>query len=160
MNFTIPGSVPHEVPPGIEYRTRKIAADIKGSMVYSQADGELLGIVAPGSAPDAPDTISADDLTFKTLANFEIQAKFRKRGMDALKLQFRRIGGDWQSAGFLVSSPGTFAITPSTPGTAEQIEIRAIFLKGNTEVGNYTNAIPAFIAVSYTHLTLPTNREV
>jgi hypothetical protein len=143
IDFVLPGTAPAEAKPGIEAKTRAIARQIKGDQDYSEADGELLGIVSSetGEAPE-----SVVDFALKTLANFELQATFRKFGMDALKLQYRYKGGNWQGAGFLVSSPGTFAIAPQEPNTAEEVEIRAIYIQKNAEVGEYSDAKSAFIA--------------
>ena len=145
MRLSSYATAPAEVEPGIEERTRAIARQIKGDLEYSDADGQLLGIV--GSSTTAPLNPSmAPDFTLRSLAGFDLEATFRKQGMDALKFQFRYKGGTWQSAGFLLNSPGTFAVSPSTPGTAEQIEVRAIFMLKNDETGVYSDAKPAFIA--------------
>ncbi len=124
---------------------RQIARDVKGNLKYSEEDSELLGIASAAVTPDDPDLITSQ-FTLRTLANFEVEATFRKRGMDALKFQFRHKRGDWHSAGFLLTSSGIMTIPPTTPGVAEQIEMRAIYMKGNKDVGNYSAAIPAFIA--------------
>jgi hypothetical protein len=58
----------------------------------------------------------------------------------------RHKGGEWTQAGFLLTSPGTFAVTPSPPGEAEQIEVRAFFIQKNNTVGNPSDAKAAFIA--------------
>ena len=115
INWSLPPAPPSDVAPGIEFRVRQLARDIKGSTKYSEADGELLGIVSPEKGDENLDQLTTE-FTLRTLANFELQATFRKRGMDALKFQFRHKGGDWRSAGFLITSPGTLAIPPTTPG--------------------------------------------
>lgn len=143
--WTLPGAVPAEVPPGIEKRIRDVRREVVGSTDYAKADGEAMGFEAPVPAPDDPSTLTPD-FTLKTLANFELGVTFRKLGMDALKFQFRHPGGQWLPAGFLITSPGSFAVTPSTPGQAEQIEVRAIYMQKNNETGNYSDAKPAFIA--------------
>ncbi len=145
IDYTLPGAAPVEVKPGIEFRTRKIARDIRGSMVYATADGELLGIV---SAKDIPDDLTAmePEFTLKTLTGFQLEAGFRKFGADALKFEFRHKGAGWLPAGFLVTSPGTFTVTPSKPGEAEQIEVRALFIVKNNVTGNPSDVRPAFIA--------------
>ena len=145
INFSLSGVVPAEVPPGIEKRVRALAAMLKGLLNYSPVDGELLGIVAGSSAPVDPATLFPT-FTLRTLANFELEATFRKHGMSALKFEYRHKNGPWLPAGMLINSPGKFAIVPAVPGEAEQIEIRAILLEGNTPVGNYSDAKPAFIA--------------
>lgn len=140
--------VPPEVPPGMEFRVREIARQIKGSMVYAVADGELLGIVSSGgtASPLSPGQNVAPDYTLVTLADFALQATFKKLGNNAVKFQYRRKGGNWADAGVLITSPGSFHVAPLVPGVAEQIEVRAIYLLGNVEVGVFSDAKPAFIA--------------
>lgn len=146
LNFTdLNTAPPPQPPPGIEKRTREYARQIKGDLDYSVADGELLGIAASEQTPANPALLTAE-FTVRTLANFELEVTFRKHGMTAVKLQFRYKGGNWQSAGFLVTSPGTIAIAPSEPFTAEQVELRAILIEQNEEVGSYSDPKPAFIA--------------
>ncbi|MDQ3798454.1 MAG: hypothetical protein M3384_03295 [Acidobacteriota bacterium] len=45
-----------------------------------------------------------------------------------------------------MSSPGTFTIEPTAPGTAEQIEARAMLLRKNQPVGNYSNIYVVHVA--------------
>jgi len=144
LNWAVPPGMPPEVKPGLEKRIRDARRETVGYANYAVADGELLGFETGATSIPTPSTPT--DFSLETLSNFVLKAKFRKRGMDALKLQFRRIGGEWQDAGFLVSSPGTFSIAPSTPGVGEQIEVRAIYIKGNSEIGSYSDPKPAFIA--------------
>ncbi len=145
INFVLSGSPPPEVAPGIEKRTRDIARDIRGSMAYAAADGELLGIVGTQETSENFAEMSPE-FTLATLANFELEVTFRKLGMDALRFEFRYKGGNWMQAGFLVTSPGTFAVAPSQAGVAEQIEVRAFFIQKNNVVGNPSDVKTAFIA--------------
>jgi hypothetical protein len=55
------------------------------------------------------------ETSLRTLANFQLEATFKKLGMDALRFEFRYKGGNWQTAAVLLSSPGTFAVAPQTP---------------------------------------------
>jgi hypothetical protein len=137
------GTAPPQPDPGIEFQIREWARQMKNHTDYSEADGEAMGI--EGAEEAEPDTTSVE-FTASTLANFELGVSFRKLGNDAVKFQFRYQGGQWQSAGFLVSSPGVLSIPPQVDGTGEQIEIRAIYMKGNNEVGTYSDAKTAFIA--------------
>ena len=147
--WNITAGAPAEVPPGMEARVYLIADQILGSMDYADADGELLGIALPAGSSGAPlgpgDPVSPS-FELRTLAGFELEAKFKKQGNNAVKFQYRYIGGTWATAAVLINSPGSFAIPPSAPGVGQQIEVRAIFLLGNTEVGTYSDAKPAFIA--------------
>jgi hypothetical protein len=132
-------------PPGIEHRTREIARQIKGHIRYSVADGEALGIVT-ATAERQIEVEMTPEFNARTLANFELEVVFSRKGTDALKFQFRNKGGAWQNASVLLSSPGTIRIPPQEPGVAQQIELRAIFMRKNSEIGNYSDAKTAFIA--------------
>ena len=141
-----PDTPPTQVPPGIEKRVRDLASFIKGNKaIYSEADGEKLGIVAPEETKDAVDDVTAYfELT--TQAEFRLKADFRKRGFDGIRFEYRHIGGKWFPAGVLLVSGGKFTVPPSEPGVGEQVEIRGIYVKGNDDVGNFSAAEPAFIA--------------
>ena len=132
-------------PPGIEFRTREYARQIKGHMSYAEADGEALGIVSSGSIPPDP-ALMKPEFTLRTLSNFELEATFKKKGMDALRFEVRHNGGSWLKSAYLLSSPGTFAVAPAAPGTSEQIEVRAVFVEKNSDVGNFSDIVTAFIA--------------
>lgn len=143
--WAAPPGMPPDVPPGIEKLMRDTRREVVNASNYATADGEAMGFEAPESEGLTPgDMTPAFEL--KTLAEFKLQATFRKLGMDGLKFQYRHKGGDWQPAATLISSPGTFTVPPAVPGEATQVEIRAIFLEGNNEVGNWSDAKSAFIA--------------
>lgn len=145
VNESIGDTPPPTVPPGVEFRTREIVRHIKGHFSYSVADGEALGIVADETAPLNFGDMTAE-FTVKTLADFELEASFRKNGADAMRFEFRRNGGAWQPAAYLVSSPGTLVVPPLVEGKGEQIELRGILIKKNENVGNFSAIVPAFIA--------------
>lgn len=145
IKFELPGGAPGEVAPGIKARTRTLANHIKNHMAYSEADGELLGIVADEEAAPAVEMLDAE-FELRTLAGFALEAKFPKKGMDAMRFETRRKGGNWQPSAVLVSSPGTFTVEPTAPATAEQIEVRAVLLRKNQPAGNYSTIHVALIA--------------
>lgn len=137
---------PTVVPPGIKKRIREIVAGIKAQKsIYTEADGELLGIIAPGDGTDFGD-ITPEIVNVEPLANYGVELDFRKFGLTALRVEFRHKGGNWQLAAFLTKSPGVFNIVPQTPGEAEQIEIRAIGVENNENTGNYTPTYTVVIA--------------
>ena len=143
--WALPADPPVAVAPGVKRRFREIAAFIKAQKsIYTQSDGELLGIVAPDEAGLSPET-TAPDVKFHTMPNFALEAEFRKYGLDALRVEFRHKGGNWQLAAILTSSPGVFNVIPNEPGSAEQIEIRAIFIEKNQNFGNYSPIYTAII---------------
>ena len=137
---------PAEVPPGIEKRVRDLARDIKGRSNYAKADGELLGIEAPANGgPSGPTGITKPAITLTTRVAFEVGVKFRKLGMTGIRLEYRHAGGNWLPAGSLFTSPGTFQVTPTTPNTPEQIEVRAVYLQGNTPTGDYSDTGSVYV---------------
>ena len=143
--IALPAGVPAEIPPGARARVRDIANFVKGNPDYVSSDGDLLGIVTTGGeAPNFGDVTA--DFKVKTLAAFALEVTFTKQGSDGMRFEMRKKGGDWQFVTVLTSSPGSFTVTPTTPGQAEQVEIRGILIKKNDPVGNYSDIKTAFIA--------------
>lgn len=145
IDLKLSSEAPPEVPPGIEFRTRALRRETVNSSKYAVADGLLLGFQRP-EAPGGDLTELAPELTLRTLADFSVEATFSKKGTDAVRFEFRRKGGDWQPLGDKASSPATLEIPPQTAGQAEQVEIRAIFLKKYEPVGNYSAIYAIVIA--------------
>ena len=146
LNFVVGASSPPEVPVGVEKRVRDVAQMIKGHIMYTDADGQALGIVVPGGGgPSFPGGIVKPAITLTTRVAFEIGVKFRKLGMTGIRLEYRHSGGNWLPAGSLFTSPGTFQVTPTTPNTPEQIEVRAVYLQGNTPTGDYSDTGSVYV---------------
>lgn len=141
--WELPAGAPPNVSPGIKNRVRAIARQIKANGQYTRADGELLGIVTAEEANLSPDSYTPS-AAFDSMANFALECEFRKYGLDALRVEFRRKGGEWKHAATLTSSPGGFNIHPTTAGVAEQIELRCVFIVKNQPYGNYS---PIYTAV-------------
>jgi hypothetical protein len=145
IQFSLTGTAPDEVPPGIEARVRALRREIKNKSNYSAADGQLLGFErAPQAAPDFSQMFP--EINLRTLSNYVLEALFSKKGMDAVRFEYRRKGGAWQALGDKATSPATLNIVPQTAGEAEQIEIRAIFLKKYETVGVYSPIYSIVIA--------------
>jgi|GEM_PF-4063192 len=143
--YSLTGTVA-EVPPGIEKRARDLARQIKGHAHYSEADGELLGIATPGGGgPNIPIGNAKPAIELTTRVAFEVGVKFRKFGMTGIRIEYRHQGGDWLSAGSLFTSPGIFQVAPNAPNTPEQIEVRAVYLQGNTPTGDYSDRGSVFV---------------
>lgn len=132
------GTMPAAVPPGIHDRIREVANFIKSQKsIYTQADGELLGIITAEEAQLGEDQY-IPELKLDVEPNYNLEADFRLLGTDALRVEYRLKGGEWQTAATLTSSPGAFHINPTTPGEAQTVEIRAIFIKKNQPYGQYS----------------------
>lgn len=145
VKFELLPDPPLQVAPGIKARVQELVTHIKGHMAYSEADGELLGIVSDESVEQAVELLTAA-FSLRMLPGFELEATFNKQGMGGMRFETRRKSGNWQLATILISSPGAFAVEPTTPATAEQIEVRAILLQKNQPVGNYSDIKTALIA--------------
>jgi len=140
------GTIPPDVPPGIEKFTRDIAKQIKNSTIYAPADGEAMGIETPEPTPLNPNEMQP---VFKAVTReaFEVGVTFKKLGMSAVRFEYRHKGGGaWLPAGVIITSPGSFAVAPEIPGQPEQIELRAIYMQGNNNVGLWSDIVPVLIA--------------
>lgn len=132
------GAMPAAVPPGIHERIREVANFIKAQKsIYTLADGELLGIVTAQEAGKAENEY-IPDLKLDAEPNYNLEADFRLYGLDALQVEYRFKGGDWKIAATLTRSPGAFNIVPTTPGEAQSVEIRAIFIVNSKPYGQYS----------------------
>lgn len=143
--IALPSGVPSEVLPGARARVRDVANFIKGNPVYIKSDGELLGIVSTSPEPISPTEITAD-FKLRTMPAFALEATFSKQGQDGMRFEVRYKGGEWQFVMILTSSPGNIVITPTTPGEAEQVEVRSILIRKNQMIGNYSDIKTALIA--------------
>ena len=143
-DWKLPADPPPVIPPGLKKRLRSLARQIKANPLFTKADGELLGIVAPEEAGISPET-TTPEIKLRTLTNFAVEVEFRKYGFDALRVEYRHKGGNWILAAILTSSPGVFNIVPTTAGEAEQIEVRAVYLLKNQPFGNFSPAYSALI---------------
>jgi hypothetical protein len=137
--------VPPTLTVGIIKQTRKLVRRIKEAEGYTDAIGKDLGIVKPDADGGSAENI-VPALANRGVAGFGIETSFLKRGMDGLRLEYRHKGGSWQLATIALSSPVIYNITPQTPGFAEQLEIRAIYMKKNATFGQYSPSYTVVIA--------------
>lgn len=132
------GAMPPAVLPGINDRIREVANFIKAQKsIYTTADGALLGILTAEETGKSENDYQPS-LKLATEPNYNLEADFRLFGLDALQIEYRFKGGDWKVAATLTSSPGAFHIVPTTPGEAQSVEIRAVFIVKNQMYGQYS----------------------
>ena len=137
--WELPADPPLKVLPGIEKRIREVINEIKSQKsLYAEADGELLGILSPEELEKSENDWTAELINPRSLANYGVKTDFRKYGMDAVRVEVRHKGDDWMAIAFLTKSPGVFNVNPQTVGNAEQIELRAVYIKDNQPYGNYS----------------------
>ncbi len=145
--WTLPPDQPQPVPPGIEKRIREVINEIKSQKsVFTKADGNLLGILSPEELEKTENNYSAELFNIHPTANYGVKTDFRKYGMDAVKVEVRHKGGNWMPIAFLTKSPGIFNVNPQTVGDAEQVELRAVYIKNNQPFGNYSPGYTVTVA--------------
>lgn len=115
----------------IQARTRQFAAIIKASVGYTEAIGELYGIVAAaGTGPGTPSIASAS-----ALVGSNVSLSLAKAGYDVLAIDMRRGGGGFEQIG--VSQTATFLDTTdaAVAGQPEQREYRCQGMVANARTG-------------------------
>ncbi|HEY0460192.1 MAG TPA: hypothetical protein VGC97_13725 [Pyrinomonadaceae bacterium] len=133
-----PDLMPETVLPHIKDRIREVAECIKSqSGVYTKDDGARLGVLTRSEAGWTEEDY-APDLKFNRLRDFSLEVDFRKFGLDAVKFEYRFLGGEWQFAGFLWKSPDVLKIPPPASASPEHIEIRAVFWDDNRNFGDWS----------------------
>ncbi len=141
--FTVVGTVDYTL--GTVTQFFKLRDLIVASPGYTQAIGEDLGIV--GAQISAP---SYDQLapSFKsvTVSGSTVHVSGSMQGMDALRVEYAPSGGQFRTVAFLTNTPGGFTLTPQNPNQPETGQIRAVYIKKNAEVGNFSANYPVTVA--------------
>ena len=141
--ITAPVNPPSEVEGDVKTFTYALRREIVNKSNYSVADGELLGFESPTHTAK-PDSEITAKFTNRTMTNYDLDIKFVKQGL-ALRLESRFKGAAWKYLTTLTDD-GTVHIEPTTPGEAQQVELRAVMLRKNQPVGNYSEIQTAIIA--------------
>ena len=101
-------------------------------------------------APESEGLVEAEivpNLKVTTASGYEITVAGSMQSMDAIRIEYQRIGGaSWSIAAFLTKLPGTFTITPQTPGEPEMGRIRGQFIKKNADFGNPSPEYPVTLS--------------
>lgn len=119
---------------GIFDEFRELRDKIVEADGYTQAIGEDLMIVAP-KADDIIEDNLIPEIGVKTSVGYKVKISGSLQGTDALRVYYKRKGGEPAAVAFLTKLPAEFQITPQTPGNPESGEIHAVFFKDNEEIG-------------------------
>ena len=131
---------------GIIDKFREHRELIVASPGYTTAIGEDLMIVAPETEERGEGDVTPN-LKITTDTGYKVAVAGSMQGMDALRVEYQRKGSDaWNIAAFLTKMPGEFTITPATPSQPESGRIRAVFIKKNTEFGNFSPEYPITVS--------------
>ena len=131
---------------GIEKRSRE--RDALYRLKASEAARQALDLV------DAPDNLSPDDVKANIDAvsaaafgyTFALIVSGRGKS-DMWEVQIRRKGSEtWQTTGSATGKSADFTIAPTTPGAAEQIEVRVILKKANQIYGQPSD--PTYVTLN------------
>jgi hypothetical protein len=114
---------------------------------YTDTIGQDLMIVAgaSGGGPSIPDS-AVPVLKLQTGSGYEITVGGAMRGMDAMRVEWQRNGGDFVLVGFLTKTPGVVIITPHTPGDPESGNLRARYISNNVPTGEYSANYPVTVS--------------
>lgn len=112
---------------------------------YTDAIGEDLMIIGAEISNLIPDNVQPE-LKTKTSNGYYISLSGSMQGMDGLRVEYARKGGNFAPVAFLTNTPGGFSVTPAVPGEPESGHIRAVFIKKNQEFGNYSADYPVTVS--------------
>lgn len=112
---------------------------------YTVSIGEDLGIVGAEITPRQPQDVKPS-LKAVPAAGYWVNLSGSMQGMDALRVEYAPKGGTFKTVAFLTNTPGGFQITPSAPNQPESGHIRAVFIKKNTEFGNFSADYPVTLS--------------
>jgi len=142
--FPVIGAVTYDR--GVITQFVNLRDQIVSSAGYTTAIGEDLGLIGPEVLKPAPSSITPE-LKAETSTGYWVNVKGSMQGMDALRVEYSRDGGEsFQTVAVLTTTPAGFQITPETPNQPEKGVIRAIYLKRNEEIGNFSANYPVTVS--------------
>lgn len=133
---------PVQVPPGIEFRVREIARQVKGHSSYSVADGELLGIIGEdvGAAGAPKPTIQCTPAA----SGYMFSIVVSKRGdSDAWQVWARALGDTtWKLAATATGKSADVVLPPTgeVPAPA-QYDVRVQLRRSNEDYGEVSDNV-------------------
>ena len=124
----------------IQARTRQFAAIIKASVGYTDAIGELYGIVAPAPGALADPLIQ---LATPLVGTPNVVLNLFKGGYDIIAIDMKRGGGGWTQIG--VSQTASFTDTTAllVAGQPEQRDYRCQGMLNNARTGGVSGTVSA-----------------
>lgn len=130
---------PTAIPRGMFERIIDFSNRIKASAAYTQAVGELYGIVPSTPDPLAPSEVKPEINVFDAASGYLYTVVVSKREeADAWQVMFRPVGlTEWQLAATATGKSVDITYTPGgeSPGPA-QLQIRVQLRKNNANYGN------------------------
>lgn len=112
---------------------------------YELAIGEDLGLVGAETGNLNPDLLTPE-LKVSTSDNYTINLKGSMQGMSGLRVDYKRDGEEFQTVGFFTNLPATFSVTPESKTAPEKGQIRAVYIRKNEVVGNFSPIYPVVVS--------------
>ena len=112
---------------------------------YTEVIGEDLGIVGAESG-NGPEVVLSPSLKTSVSQGYTVNLRGSMQGQTGMRIEYRRNGGSFAPVAYFTNTPGSFQITPATPGQPESGEIRAVYIKKNMEYGAYSPNYPVTVS--------------
>jgi hypothetical protein len=130
--------VPAGTTASLIYEIRKIVARIKVSPGYDIGVGTALNILPPNHVKK-PLRELAPQLKVTAFHGFKVKIACEMEGMTAVQVEYRRNGEEkYEKVAFLTNLPETIYVEPRVMGVPESGYMRAVFIKKNKSVGEYS----------------------
>ena len=132
---------------GVFERIDNLVKRIRLSPAYTDEIGALLGIL-----PSSPTTLPENELkpvikASESIMNYKFDVNVTRLGMTQFKIQILRSGDTvWEDVAFATNNPATVAVTPTTAGQPERIQVRAILLASQQPIGIPSD--PTYVTVN------------
>lgn len=112
---------------------------------YTVAMGEDLGLIGPENTERPAADVAPQLRAIVTMGN-TINLSGSMQGMDALRVEYAKQGGEFTTVAFLTKTPGGFQVNTAAPNVPENGFVRAVFIKKNEEYGNFSPNYPVTVS--------------
>ncbi|HRI04395.1 MAG TPA: hypothetical protein PLL77_11695 [Pyrinomonadaceae bacterium] len=124
---------------GLIAEIRMYVRRIKAAGGFSEMIGKAMHILPPNHVKKSLSELKPK-LKVTAIHGFKVKIRCEMEGMTAIQIEFRRNGEErFEKVAFLTSLPETIYIEPRVAGVPETGQMRAIFIKKNKIVGDYSN---------------------
>lgn len=141
VTFDVDIIIGDPTPPGIEFRVREIARQIKGHSSYAEADGTLLGIIGDSGGVQGIGGVPVPDIqTFAANSGYEFSIVVSKRGTaDAWQVWATLAGQNkWQVIATATGKSTNVIYTPLDQDKPQpyQLQVRVQLRRNNQDYGD------------------------
>ena len=147
ITWTLPAGTPAEIPPGLEKFIRDIRREVVNASNYAKADGEALGFESASAPKPNPDLVKPEIKVFAAASGYHFSVVVSDRGeANMWDVYVQRKSGGWVKTDSATGKSADIHVTPSSPGDAEQIQVRVQLRKANADYGQVSD--PAYVTVN------------